>query len=136
MRISDWSSDVCSSDLTAANTVRQCIRLLSVPSVYAPHSRAGNLTGIGRSTFYELIEAGVFETVKVGRSPSSELPASSASSRRVRELLRSEEHTYEHQSLMRITYAVFCWTKQKETNMKTKSTIVRSTRNNYDPQTH
>src|SRR3546814_16573285 len=78
--------------VTAASTVRQCIRLLSVPSVYAPHSRAGNLTGIGRSTFYELIEAGVFETVKVGRSPSSELPASSASSRRVRELLLPFDH--------------------------------------------
>src|SRR3546814_8784372 len=28
---------------------------------------------------------------------------------------RSEEHTSELQSLMRISYAVFCWKKQRET---------------------
>src|SRR3546814_7789422 len=28
--------------------------------------------------------------------------------------IRSEEHTYEHQSLMSISYAVFCW-KEKRT---------------------
>src|SRR3546814_3930390 len=30
--------------------------------------------------------------------------------------LRSEEHTSELQSLMRISYAVFCWKKKKNTN--------------------
>src|SRR3546814_10709523 len=34
---------------------------------------------------------------------------------------RSEEHTSELQSLMRISYAVFCWTK-KTTNKTTKHT--------------
>src|SRR3546814_8728883 len=33
---------------------------------------------------------------------------------------RSEEHTSELQSLMRISYAVFCWKKQIKTNYKHK----------------
>src|SRR3546814_4684040 len=33
---------------------------------------------------------------------------------------RSEEHTSELQSLMRISYAVFCWKKKKHTNEKMK----------------
>src|SRR3546814_2337013 len=32
-----------------------------------------------------------------------------------RPVVRSEEHTSELQSLMRISYAVFCWKKKKET---------------------
>src|SRR3546814_2688560 len=36
----------------------------------------------------------------------------------VRELLRSEEHTSELQSLMRISYAVFCLKKKKTTTKK------------------
>src|SRR3546814_6618474 len=35
--------------------------------------------------------------------------------------LRSEEHTSEVQSLMRISYAVFCLKKKKETHPKTKT---------------
>src|SRR3546814_9176027 len=34
----------------------------------------------------------------------------------VRQVVRSEEHTSELQSLMRISYAVFCLKKQKKTN--------------------
>src|SRR3546814_4422146 len=38
----------------------------------------------------------------------------------VRQLQRSEEHTSELQSLMRISYAVFCLKKKKKTHNKTK----------------
>src|SRR3546814_2348632 len=37
--------------------------------------------------------------------------------RRMGQLLRSEEHTSELQSLMRISYAVFCLKKKKKTNI-------------------
>src|SRR3546814_2495867 len=42
---------------------------------------------------------------------------------------RSEEHTSELQSLMRISYAVFCWNKKKQTRHteKTKRTNTAST---------
>src|SRR3546814_2953861 len=39
----------------------------------------------------------------------------------VRHVLRSEEHTSELQSLMRISYAVFCLKKKKSTNNTSKS---------------
>src|SRR3546814_9317056 len=38
------------------------------------------------------------------------------------EVGRSEEHTSEHQSLMRITYAVFCLKKKKHIDMYTTTT--------------
>src|SRR3546814_1859278 len=40
-------------------------------------------------------------------------------------VLRSEEHTSELQSLMRISYAVFCLKKKKTANNVTSSTILR-----------
>src|SRR3546814_5686190 len=45
-------------------------------------------------------------------------------------ILRSEEHTSELQSLMRISYAVFCLKKKK--NKKTHSNIIHNINNNND----
>src|SRR3546814_5337213 len=56
------------------------------------------------------------------------------------ELKRSEEHTSELQSLMRISYAVFCLKKKKhKTNKKTISSYVQTTtkeNTQRDEQTH
>src|SRR3546814_7886312 len=46
-----------------------------------------------------------------------------------RELLRSEEHTSELQSLMRISYAVFCLKKKKEHNKTQQKTQVHINKN-------
>src|SRR3546814_5627619 len=43
---------------------------------------------------------------------------------------RSEEHKSELQSLMRISYAVFCLKKKKQTQQKTKKRYVTSKYNN------
>src|SRR3546814_17182102 len=48
------------------------------------------------------------------RTPEAELGGASAA--QLRHLVRSEEHTSELQSLMRISYAVFCLKKQKTQN--------------------
>src|SRR3546814_8240494 len=48
--------------------------------------------------------------VMIGQNPLADGDAATA---RVQELYRSEEHTSELQSLMRISYAVFCLTKKK-----------------------
>src|SRR3546814_1398121 len=48
--------------------------------------------------------------------------------------LRSEEHTSELQSLMRISYAVFCLKKKK--NKHTGTTIQRNTRSTNKYSTH
>src|SRR3546814_9247493 len=93
MRISDWSSDVCSSDL---------------------HPRSGP----GRS------RAAAPSPTSIGRSParpmrknypwaSTHYSSTRPARRTARRSRRSEEHTSELQSLMRISYAVFCLKKKK-----------------------
>src|SRR3546814_1439893 len=115
MRISDWSSDVCSSDLivhtptltgfgerhhlisrdiTTATHVADVVNLMRFEdvenAVLVVHSYAGTIApGI-------LAEAGdrISHVVYI-------------------DAIRSEEHTSELQSLMRISYAVICLKKKK-----------------------
>src|SRR3546814_3916715 len=86
MRISDWSSDVCSSDLMAAQQVTQSVPWRSTSSPQ-PRQRGGSTRSSTRCS---------------GRSRRARTPG------------RSEEHTSELQSLMRISYAVFCLKKQTD----------------------
>src|SRR3546814_2304715 len=122
MRISDWSSDVCSSDLPCpARTAAawSCNR----PAACASRSRrtaptSGSGTGssaraAGQTRFSrplrsrrglrapDLVAAGDMAVLVAhrGRAVGGE---------------RSEEHTSELQSLMRISYAVFCLKKKKK----------------------
>src|SRR3546814_6805124 len=87
MRISDWSSDVCSSDLPELTD--------SVESSTGAPSEI---------------------TIRILRSSgraSRRLCAHSSASPSIFSLSRSEEHTSELQSLMRISYAVLCLKKKK-----------------------
>src|SRR3546814_3183448 len=94
MRISDWSSDVCSSDLLRRHSGRtdggeapaQTERIVRVYGPVAPAGRTTNST----VTLLPSLKLSVTGT----RSP------------------RSEEHTSELQSLMRRSYAVFCLKKK------------------------
>src|SRR3546814_5542805 len=100
MRISDWSSDVCSSDLV--------IGLLA-----GPH-QTSSLVRTSRTISLSCAERPVCLPVLTTRAPNSDRRASPrwmAS--------RSEEHTSELQSLMRISYAVFCLKKKIESKVKT-----------------
>src|SRR3546814_1175960 len=90
MRISDWSSDVCSSDLPTATR----LPFRRSPPVRHIDRSGGRFSGIPRAKARS-------------RSPTS------AS-------VRSEEHTSELQSLMRISYAVFCL-KKKNYNVAASS---------------
>src|SRR3546814_4567450 len=100
MRISDWSSDVCSSDLSAEEEVRMC----------SERCRLRGSTVSWRGDIVPPPEA---------KSPPSQRPTSTKGQHpryrrhRLRALDwafcntgRSEEHTSELQSLMRISYAV------------------------------
>src|SRR3546814_4560974 len=78
MRISDWSSDVCSSDLLLPSDLRR-------PVLLARFDLSSEIT---LYYFVLVVVAGAAWT-------------------------RSEEHTSELQSLMRISYAVFCLKKKK-----------------------
>src|SRR3546814_2087176 len=95
MRISDWSSDVCSSDLPMSNPER-IIRLRTVLT----------RTGLSRSTLYRKIAEGTFPAqLKISVHGTGWHESA------IERWIRSEEHTSELQSLMRISYAVFCLTK-------------------------
>src|SRR3546814_6895163 len=133
MRISDWSSDVCSSDLS----MRQ---LLSPPtSIHTRSSRprvaqagrrasrrakaracAAPLVSAGMGTSPpELREAEHNPGHGVARNGFASAPAQAAAA-----LHRSEEHTSELQSLMRISYAVFSL-KKKNTNTRNTQRTAR-----------
>src|SRR3546814_2598326 len=113
MRISDWSSDVCSSDL--AHDARMT-RPLSVALPFAAALALG-----GCATAVPPVEVTRFHTNAVAGwapgaryaiatapldGPGTDVPGATA---------RSEEHTSELQSLMRISYAVFCLKKKNRT---------------------
>src|SRR3546814_10298833 len=107
MRISDWSSDVCSSDLALSRLRHQAYSGL-VLDIMLP----------GMNGFDVLRAVRADKTLAT--LPVIVLTAKGqADDRRTAEAIgataRSEEHTSELQSLMRISYAVFCL-KKKTTN--------------------
>src|SRR3546814_4156251 len=111
MRISDWSSDVCSSDLTGPSDARQGEHDTSGrPSapVFFRAKRKGRALSPSTTSFL-LIGAG-HASGGVCCPPIGPCAGDRVAS-------RSEEHTSELQSLMRISYAVFCLKKKKKLNM-------------------
>src|SRR3546814_8572548 len=103
MRISDWSSDVCSSEL-ADRAVPPCPHALYR---WTQHSLCLR-RHLCRRHFRHVVPG----------HPHFRHPAEHHCRPRGSRLrLRSEEHTSELQSLMRISYAVFCL-KQKKTKRK------------------
>src|SRR3546814_10874776 len=120
MRISDWSSDVCSSDLPSVASLRQRLgrsgRRKGEPAIlrgycveYAINERASldqmlRLHTVQTVAMISLLLEGWFEPPAVNGQHLSTLVMQ----------MRSEEHTSELQSLMRISYAVFCLKKNSE----------------------
>src|SRR3546814_3954487 len=119
MRISDWSSDVCSSDLHQFDQIALQLR----GEVQVEHRGARGEHVVLRDP--------------LGSRRFGLQPLPGALSRQPQDLAfgvggrvtdahvhqRSEEHTSELQSLMRISYAVFCLKKKnktKETRIKTQ----------------
>src|SRR3546814_1219431 len=126
MRISDWSSDVCSSDLVLD------LGLFRVPERATHNAAMDSLPGLDLSLppFDLLDDAGrrqLEASVDIGFHPAgTTLIEAGKDSPHVFIILkglvhayqvddRSEEHTSELQSLMRISYAVFCLKKKKIT---------------------
>src|SRR3546814_9037187 len=111
MRISDWSSDVCSSDL-AEPTGREITRLSGNERYTgADYHRIEGEPGL------EILSSGTTGKPKRIRFPYRML-IRMVDMVRVSQMdaslpPRSEEHTSELQSLMRISYAVFCLKKKK-----------------------
>src|SRR3546814_7668649 len=109
MRISDWSSDVCSSDLAGLSPGRAEGRGHAAAGARAHRDAAGR--------------GGSADGAPRRRRVSVRRPALPDQ----RQCRRSEEHTSELQSLMRISYAVFCLKKKtKHVNRhRNKATLKR-----------
>src|SRR3546814_6022959 len=101
MRISDWSSDVCSSDLLYLDGSGESYSLNST-----------QLLG-GRLGFSDDETAASTSAVRASEGLADGNNWAVGGYRTDQILDRSEEHTSELQSLMRISYAVFCLKKKK-----------------------
>src|SRR3546814_10350568 len=144
MRISDWSSDVCSSDLaeleqesvevtfvpdggeesvtmtlgaypvrlfTASGLIKNPENIRNLPGLYAMMAM-GNYQVVARELYKFSTKGGMaLSPMAIGMDV-----ASGVSPER---LARSEEHTSALQSLMRISYAVFCLNKKNSILLET-----------------
>src|SRR3546814_1428995 len=127
MRISDWSSDVCSSDLLCDQGGRRWLAPLYdlVPTIYLPESlvertpamrigQAARIDRIGVDDWADFAEAAGYRKAyvleRVQSLAGKVLACLPVAGDGILEQ-RSEEHTSELQSLMRISYAVFCLKK-------------------------
>src|SRR3546814_7318745 len=108
MRISDWSSDVCSSDLPHA--------LLEggAAQVERQIETEGRRLDEADDLRHPLLELGL----AADKLCLGEAVLERAHQRFRLVAQRSEEHTSELQSLMRISYAVFCLKKKTKTHVK------------------
>src|SRR3546814_9775816 len=112
MRISDWSSDVCSSDL---GTFLRIAGSFPTDVAFAPRMgpwRDRSILAPARRP-WRRDSVIVFGNLAVGRSAREHAPDLGDELRVDLAADRSEEHTSELQSLMRISYAVFCLKKKK-----------------------
>src|SRR3546814_2337401 len=123
MRISGWSSDVCSSDL------------LSEPNIGGQRcqgERAGKIKISAQCDMIKIAttaqilnaETPVGRPRRLGRECQGQHSGRRSTGNRgiIADQLRSEEHTSELQSLMRISYAVFCLKKKKTQTTTTTTT--------------
>src|SRR3546814_8637387 len=117
MRISDWSSDVCSSDLRFKRNWRESREhgiLRGAYHYFKPHINGKVQARLFLQTVNQ--EEGdlppVLDVEEIGRLTPEKLRERMTQCLKVIEektgVKRSEEHTYELHSLMRISYAVFC----------------------------
>src|SRR3546814_2001448 len=119
LRSSDWSSDVCSSDLKLAREANE--KKTQDEKISELRQRDANLRNAANQLVtteqsYDTSLRGGWPNFISGWLPS---PETGAFNKNAAALLdagqaRSEEHTSELQSLMRISYAVFCLKKQKK----------------------
>src|SRR3546814_10876968 len=104
MRISDWSSDVCSSDLVHMDVLPIPPELMHGDYKHDAEFRARFQAWI--NTLWARKDERLER--QTNARPAMQAPR------------RSEEHTSELQSLMRISYAVFCLKKKNKQQKKHK----------------
>src|SRR3546814_3617217 len=139
MRISDWSSDVCSSDLGALHRRRGGNAQQHAARLSRPDNVDTGLIALHGKCRWRPAARQLLDTDSPARSgayAASLRDINSVKSRtcfvlrvspcvRSQSVPRSEEHTSELQSLMRISYAVFCLKKKtRDTAEKETDTVI------------
>src|SRR3546814_2424069 len=127
MRISDWSSDVCSSDLAD-------LLQFNLDVDITPALTFTSQTSYNEDQTYSFQDYNRFKSLPVFTDTSTLLrggilnPPPSLYRDLAPGGIRSEEHTSELQSLMRISYAVFCLKKKNNTDYKGSSKTTQYTK--------
>src|SRR3546814_4135308 len=120
MRISDCSSDVCSSDLPRANHGAGSGGALNAAPDARHRLRSDAPVGGCRHRFARSAGSGAGRGSRSDAVRARQPRGSTGDRRKLCTTGRSEEHTSELQSLMRISYAVFC--------LKTKTTQTKKSK--------
>src|SRR3546814_1931715 len=126
MRISDWSSDVCSSDLAFLGVADGFDFEVSFSDEGAGltilnDAGAGNAMIFRGGTGDDAFDGGIGNDRVDGGGGQDSLTGGVGADGfvlRAADAARSEEHTSELQSLMRISYAVFCLNKKQTQRRK------------------
>src|SRR3546814_10234895 len=105
MRISDWSSDVCSSDLAETKAAENRLHYAEGEAARQKELLAEGISSQAQYDQAVLAVQTAKQSIQTARQQSESVRAT---------LSRSEEHTSELQSLMRTSYAVFCLKKKKQ----------------------
>src|SRR3546814_4928669 len=115
MRISDWSSDVCSSDLVERTRARSTQTQDQVSALADTVEKIGSVVELINSIAEQTNLLALNATIEAARAGDAGKGfAVVAGEVKALATQRSEEHTSELQSLMRISYAVFCLKKKKK----------------------
>src|SRR3546814_1678143 len=116
--MSDWSSDVCSSDLMPSSEIYTGMQtgVLDAANTssgsfvsYRLYEQVTCLTEPGDHALWFMYEPILMSKASWEELDEAQQKALMAASQKAEDYMRSEEHTSELQSLMRISYAVFCW---------------------------
>src|SRR3546814_8228997 len=110
MRMSDWSSDVCSSDLRCDAAGARAAAAAVRRGAASRRDAVGQYRRGGPAGLHRHRSRG-----QPGQPAGGAVPAAGPVGAG---LGRSEEHTSELQSLMRISYAVFCLKKKNKKQQK------------------
>src|SRR3546814_2115620 len=140
MRISDWSSDVCSSDLRALapadgliadrqyrftiadieTRLHVAVVQIDAACIDAFHLAAARCARWLKTLIVVMLVEAIVDRIVEGDAAHAHEPVAVRDLQVGRQstaggdqIIRSEEHTSELQSLMRISYAVFCLKKKK-----------------------
>src|SRR3546814_5721211 len=118
MRISDWSSDVCSSDLISLDEISDVLANDDDSFVWVGVYEPEDAVLDKLQEEFDLHDLAIEDARNAHQRPKLEAYGDSLfivvnTAQVIDERIRSEEHTSELQSLMRISYAVFCLKKKK-----------------------